>query len=1316
MYKTMDASSDIKKTARKTARTARSADDYDIYTEIEHILKVSDTMVGDVRPSSKPRRVYSEGRVSVKEILSCDGFERLFIEAVSNAFDNIIATRHLAPQTPSRIALLSSRSPPVTVTVTPTTVTIYNIGEPIPVVPHATSTPENLAIVPWLVFGNLRASSNYDESVSRIGAGRNGLGAKLINIFSKRFSVKVGDPVNGQEYHGIWSDNMGKLELNSVKPGYSYSVQEGKWVSNVDPEARRGAKKGYSGPAYVEVSYDVDFSRFAPIQENTADIIGSFARIALDYSFSSKTTVRFNDEVLDVRTPRSFAKVYFPEGVVENRMVVHYEWASKQDADAAASVGGGKDAVSKALASGALSSFPTVELIVLDTPDDAQDFGFVNGICVPRGVHMGIAASRVFAAIVAASPAAAAASKGGLASLKPSDVRPHVSLIVNCHLEDPRFASQTKQELTEPEPNITIKADAFKAAMTSTSETTKWQVGARLAEVAETKIKRVVAKTDGKKSKRVEVEGHVDANKAGGSESQECTVFITEGLSAEIYALALIDHLRGKRDLYGVYGVRGKFINATAATTSALMTYKEYVNLKTVVGLVEGANYEDAAAVKTLRYGHIVILADADEDGSSIRALLVNCFAERWPSLLKTRRVSYMATPAIRITHPKTNITFERFFSDRAYNEWVKTPPGAAAIKGMNVRHVKGLSTSNNSDVKDDVTTSPVVAIICDPRSSESLSLAFSPKRANDRKQWISEWQRSGALIEGDADLEAISKAAVAAEAPPAAGTSTKTKRGTGASRCKKGDSKEAHSLIRAERTITALINKDLAEYSFGSLRRAIPSFRDGLKHSQRQALWCALRTWGYGVGAAAQAKSMKVSRFAAAVAEAASYAHGEASMQGCVVSLAQGFAGTNNIPLLLPDGQFGSLAGGPGVYGAPRYIYTKLNWSAKYLFSKQAVELIPREFVEGELAESEWLPCDISMAVVNGARGIATGWSTSIPSHHPIETVDWYLGRIAGRAPLKAPSPWFSGSRADNQIENGEDGKRTLVSKGIIRIMREPSPEMPTYDIVIEELPIGKWINNYAAYLTNLVKIGKLGDFRDDSKTHTARFELYKLSTYEEVASSTTQTAKASKTAPTKTAPTKTASRKTVAEATTLPFPPPPLTLDKLDLVKRIPLNNYYLLDETGTPKRYETVGGILEDHYRVMSEVYERQKAATVASLREDLAKQQARYALVDAIVSERIIVFKRPEREILAEITRVLSEASASEFATLKMKDATADELDRLRSKIESLQKELEEVLATPHLVFWQRRLVEFRAELAKRIVNNTLAGDLKLDDVD
>lgn len=1241
----------------RRVRTVRSADDYDIYTEIEHILKVSDTMVGDVRPTTKPRKVYSDGRVSSREILSCDGFERLFMEAISNAFDNIIATRHLARETPSRVALVSSRIPPVTITVTPESVTVYNIGEPIPVVPHATSTPQNLVLVPWLVFGNLRASSNYSETATRIGAGRNGLGAKLINIFSKRFCVRVGDPANGQEYTGVWRDNMGKLESSVAKPGYT--LVEGKWVSNVDHDAKRGARKGYSGPAFVEISYEVDFARFSPIPNNTKDIIDAFARFALDYSFSSKVSVRFNDEVIDVRTPRAFAKVYFPESVVENRMVVHYEWANAADAAAAAAIGGGKDAVSKALASGVLSSFPTVELVVLDTPDEAQDFGFVNGISVPRGVHIAACVGRVCAAVIAASPAAQAATKGGITSLKPADVRPHISLIVNCHIEDPRFTSQTKQELTEPEPSVSIRSDAFKAAMTSTSEATRWQVGARLAEAVETKTKRIVAKSDGRKCRRVEVEGLVDANKAGGPESGSCTVFVTEGLSARIYAQSLIDHLQGKRDLYGVFSIRGKFINATAATTSSLLANKEYADLKTILGLAEGANYEEHSSIRNLRYGRVVILADADEDGSAIRALLVNCFAERWPSLIKTRRVSYMATPAIRVTHPRTNVTVERFFSDRAYNEWVKTPAGAAAIKGMNVRHVKGLSTSNNSDVKDDVTTSPVVEIIADPGAQESLSLAFSSKRANDRKEWIAKWQK-GARVEGDADLESVSRG------------------------------KRSKVQPRAERTVSALINKDLAEYSFGSLRRAIPSSLDGLKHSQRQALWCALRTWGFGVGAAAQTKSMKVSRFAAAVAEATSYAHGEASMQGCVVSLAQGFAGTNNLPVLLPDGQFGSLAGGPSEYGAPRYIYTKLNWSAKFIFSKQAVELVPREFVEGELAESEWLPCDVSLAAINGARGIATGWSTGIPSHNPVEVVDWYLSKIAKSTP-SLPTPWFAGSRAVNEVVEG-DGKRVLVSKGVIRVTREPTPESPTYDLVVEELPVGKWINAYAAYLTSLVKANRLGDFRDDSKTHTARFELYRLSTSDE------------------TPPAKT--KKSVVKEQA--FPPPTLTLEKIDLVKRIALNNYFLLDDTGTPKKYENVGEVLEDHFTTMSGNYEKQKAATENALADELAKLNARYALVDAIVSERIVVFKRPEKDIVDEVTRVLSKASADEFATLRMKDATADELERLSTKIRSLQRELDETRATHFLTFWERRLRLFREELTKRIANNTLAGDLKSEE--
>ena len=73
---------------------------------------------------------------------------------------------------------------------------VWNNGMGVPVQMHKT---ENV-YVPELIFGHLLTSSNYDDTVKKVTGGRNGFGAKLTNIFSKKFEIECADSKRGKLY------------------------------------------------------------------------------------------------------------------------------------------------------------------------------------------------------------------------------------------------------------------------------------------------------------------------------------------------------------------------------------------------------------------------------------------------------------------------------------------------------------------------------------------------------------------------------------------------------------------------------------------------------------------------------------------------------------------------------------------------------------------------------------------------------------------------------------------------------------------------------------------------------------------------------------------------------------------------------------------------------------------------------------------------------------------------------------------------------------------------------------------------------------
>lgn len=1365
-------------------REERSAEDYQVTTHVKHVLMKPSTYVGSTAPVVSLDYVYDleADAVERKSFLASEALKRLFIEILSNAVDNVFATRHFSPtskQGKYRAELFAMRAPPVAITVTQTTVTVRNGGAPIPVVPHSDSTDETLEVIPKIIFGTLLSSSNYDSAADRVGAGTNGYGAKLANIFSNEFRIKVGDPENGQVYEGVWRENMSRVAVDRTAPGFRYDAAAKRWVTLADPAVKRGARAPYSGPAFVEVSYDVDFSRFAPLGGYTPEIVGSFARAALDYSFTAKILVSFNGKVLDARAPRQFARYYFTsrrvadgqsDGSEEDgagdrsdpspadRAVVHYEWATPADAAAAAALGAGKDAVSKALINGTLTVTPIVELVVLDTPNanssvSTKDLGYVNGLFVPRGVHVSAAVSAVAQAILAASPTVAAVAKAGVAAITWRDVRAHFSVIVNCHLLNPDFTSQTKQELSTPTPRILVAPEEFRLAMTSNAASTRWLLADRLVRLATLKEQKAVAKSDGKKQSRVDVPELDDANDAGKANSLKCTLLITEGESAAKYAGQRVDYLEGGKDRFGVFPIRGKPLNVLGASASKLKDNKEYLAIKRCLGLEEGLDYADEANLKKLRYGRVLIIADSDEDGSAIRSLLINMFGQRWPSLLKTGRVAYLATPAVRVYDTKTQRTIHRFFSDAAFDRWAATPAGEKFMKQKNVeaKHIKGLATSDATDVKEDVWTSVTLEIVYDTSAEGNLDLAFSKKRANDRKEWIAVWHGHRETARGgEDDLERVSAATIAANEAAAA-------------RSRRSAAPPKLVAPITQKTVSDVINEDLAEYSFGSLRRAIPSVLDNLNHARRQVIWHSLQYWGYGLGEKALRKSLRVTQLSGGTTQSTQYMHGEKSLNDCIVSLAQAFAGTNNVPILMPQGQYGDRVRGPREAGAPRYIHTRLNWIARHIFFERAVGLIERERVSGEQAESKWLPCDISLAALNGVWGIATGWASFIPNHHPVEIVDWYLARIGNatggaRRPEVPPSPWYAGFRGTLKIVQSEravklaayhdDGDasssdddegdvnaavrrgtatiatrmhQALVSTGVFRVTREPTPSDPTYDFVVEELPVNVWTKSYEIWLMGLIKIGRVGDFKNTSKTNAPHFTVYKFDTRplsapeRKVVTAARKGAAAESNAATK--KTKggggaaAAKRPPVAVAvvvkTEARFPPPPLTHENAGLVKTFPMNNMVLLQEDGTPHKFQSVSEILDAHFAAMDPQYRAIKQARLNELEALLEKLRAKRALIEAIITEKLIVYKRTKEQIKADVVKM--RLSLEELATLRVTELDADDVTSLTHKIEKTEEERSAVARAHHLELWRSRLTEFRKELTARIESKTLAGE-------
>ena len=237
-------------------------------------------------------------------------------------------------------------------------------------------------------------------------------------------------------------------------------------------------------------------------------------------------------------------------------------------------------------------------------------------------------------------------------------------------------------------------------------------------------------------------------------------------------------------------------------------------------------------------------------------------------------------------------------------------------------------------------------------------------------------------------------------------------------------------------KTVKDFVMKELIQFFVYACERGIPSVMDGLKPSQRKTVFTMLTRTN---------SEIKVAQLAPYVAGQTKYHHGENSLNQTIINMARTFVGSNNINLLEPLGQFGTRIQGGKDHASPRYIFTKLCKVTKLIYRPEDLAIAPQQREEGQAIEPKFLPAVIPMLLVNGAKGIACGWSTSIPAHNPIDLIQSILSWL-DTSNLKACKIFYKGF-AGTYSEKHTHG---VVSK------------TASSKFHVTELPIGTWTEDF--------------------------------------------------------------------------------------------------------------------------------------------------------------------------------------------------------------------------------------------------------------
>jgi DNA topoisomerase-2 len=757
-----------------------------------------------------------------------------------------------------------------------------------------------------------------------------------------------------------------------------------------------------------------------------------------------------------------------------------------------------------------------------------------------------------------------AKKKAKMADITPALLKDSVVFFVNATIVNPSFDGQAKEYLT------TVSKDFGSLPVLPTKFVDKLAKIGLLDEaqaLMDAKNQKDAKKTDGRKRSTLRgIPKLEDASWAGTAKSAECTLILTEGDSAASTAIAGLKVVGSDR--YGVFPLKGKILNVKDISAAKKTANQELTHIKQILGLEHGKEYTD---VKQLRYGRIMIMTDQDVDGSHIKGLLMNLFHTEWPSLLKLGFLCCMMTPLLKATKGTQTLCF---YSQSEYEEWL-TAQGEAGGKGWKVKYYKGLGTSTAKEACEYFREMNTVDFDWDDESDGAIDLAFNKKRADDRKEWLATFV------------------------------------------------KDRHLRVKAggiHIPYTRFVHDELIHFSNADNIRSLPAMMDGLKPSQRKILWSCLKR--------NLTQEIKVAQLAGYVSEVAAYHHGEASLQGAIVGMAQDFVGSNNLNLLVPSGQFGTRLQGGKDAASPRYIFTALEPIMKTLVRKEDDAILRYTEDDGELVEPEtYLPV-LPLLLVNGATGIGTGFSSNVPTYNPRDIVRVLKGRLqSADMDLEAVQlqPWWFGFRGS--VSGSADGK-TWTTKGCYEFVGDDSAT-----VRITELPVGRWTLDYKEFLEAM-----LTQQEEDLKEWTA------------LSKKKDRTDKENKAVEKKPVlwlkDWKPAYNDTDAgfilyldeDAYHTARAYPKEFEERFNLSTSFKTTNMVAFNSEGKIHRYDTVGEVLSEFYRVRLEAYGARKEKEAARMRAEIRELDARLAFVKAVVEKRLVVANAEDADLLAGLKAI------------------------------------------------------------------------------
>ena len=986
--------------------------------------------------------------------------------------------------------------------------------------------PEYKVYIPELIFAHLRTSTNYDKTKKKIVGGKNGFGVKLVFIWSEWGMIETVDQERKLKYSQRVYNNLDCIDKPSIT---------------------KCSKK-----PYTKITFKPDYKRLG-IPGLTSDMKALFYRRIHDIAAITpkKIKVKMNDSLVDIKDFQQYVSLYIGPKTDTPRV---YEKISDR----------------------------WEYSVSITTQEEFTHVSFVNGIYTTKGGrHVEYIINQLVKKLVLFI------KKKKKIEVKPSTIKEQIMIFVNAVIENPSFDSQTKDYMNTPVAKFGSVCDVSDRFVEKVANLGLMDMAISLTELKETKTNK---KTDGSKTKSIRgIPKLIDANFAGTTKSNLCTLILCEGDSAKAGVVSGLS--KDDRNIYGVYPMRGKLLNVRDETTKKIGDNKEITEIKQILGLESGKDYTVEELTSILRYSKVLFMTDQDLDGSHIKGLGINMFDSLWKSLLKIDGfIGYMNTPIIKATKGGKTLLF---YNDGEYMKWQQKNE-----KGWTIKYYKGLGTSTSKEFKEYFQEKKVVQFKWNEHSENSIDKIFNKKRADDRKIWLGQYTQDNYL---DTNQPSV--------------------------------------------TFQEFVDQEMIHFSKYDNDRSIPKLMDGMKISQRKVIYAAFKKPIHN--------EIKVAQFSGYVSEHSAYHHGESSLNGTIIGMAQNYVGSNNINLLSPKGQFGTRLQGGKDHASERYIFTALEPVARKLFTPIDDTILKYQDDDGFMVEPKYYLPIIPMILVNGAKGIGTGFSTDIMSYQPKSIIQYIKGKIDGiQQESSLLVPYYRGFKGTITSVVEQPGKWKF--EGLYK-------KVNTTDVLITELPVGVWTDDYKLHLETIIDTKKktiIRDYEDNSTDKDVNIVVKFAKGYLET--------------------------KSILELE---------KILKMSVIKTT--HNMHLFNSKEQLKKYSTVEEIIEEFYDERLKMYEIRRQYRLSNIELLLKTINNKVKYIEGVLSNNIDLRGKATSSIdimLSDYGLDKEKDSYHYLTKMAMDSVSKENVEKLHEQKDKLDKEYAMLFKSSASLLWKEDLNE------------------------